>query len=142
MRNYYVYILASQRNGTLYIGVTNDLIRRVYEHKNGLVEGFTKKYNVKNLIYYEATTDVNGALQREKQLKKWNRKWKLDLIESENPNWKDLSEDLWSLWSSFSFESGNPELKITLWIPVSTRMTPGAYVLKLEILYIIALYNV
>ena len=79
---------------TLYIGVTNDLIRRVYEHKNGLVEGFTKKYNVKNLIYYEATTDVNGALQREKQLKKWNRKWKLDLIESENPNWKDLSEDL------------------------------------------------
>ncbi|OHA15464.1 MAG: excinuclease ABC subunit C [Candidatus Taylorbacteria bacterium RIFCSPLOWO2_12_FULL_43_20] len=94
MRNYYVYILASQRNGTLYIGVTNDLIRRVYEHKNGLVEGFTKKYNVKNLIYYEATTDVNGALQREKQLKKWNRKWKLDLIESENPNWKDLSEDL------------------------------------------------
>lgn len=89
-----MYILASQRNGTLYIGVTNDLIRRVYEHKNGLVEGFTKKYNVKNLIYYEATTDVNGALQREKQLKKWNRKWKLDLIESENPNWKDLSEDL------------------------------------------------
>lgn len=86
--------MASQRNGTLYIGVTNDLIRGVYEHKNGLVEGFTKKYNVKILVHYETTDAVEGALDREKCLKKWNRKWKLDLIESENPQWKDLSLDL------------------------------------------------
>ena len=94
MINYFVYILASKRNGTLYIGVTNNLIRRVFEHKNGLIEGFTKKNNLNNLVYYDVTTDINGALQREKQLKKWNRRWKLNLIESENPEWKDLSGDL------------------------------------------------
>ena len=92
--NYYVYILASQRNGTLYIGVTNDLARRVYEHKNSLIEGFTKKYNVKTLVYYEMTDDIGVAINREKCLKKWNRKWKLNLIESQNPEWKDLSLDL------------------------------------------------
>ncbi|MDO9541615.1 MAG: GIY-YIG nuclease family protein [Kiritimatiellia bacterium] len=94
MKSYYVYILASKRNGTLYIGVTNSLIRRVYEHKNGLIDGFTKKYNVNRLIYYEQFDDVNSAIHFEKKLKKWNRKWKLVLIERENPEWKDLYEDL------------------------------------------------
>ena len=88
--HYYVYILANKRNGTLYIGVTNNLERRVYEHGQGLVEGFTKKYHIHHLIYHEVTTDINAALQREKQLKKWSRKWKLELIEKDNSDWKDL----------------------------------------------------
>ena len=92
-KSYYVYILASKRNGTLYIGVTNDLTRRMYEHKNGVIEGFTKKYDVHLLVYFEQTTDIQSAIQKEKQLKKWNRKWKLDLIEESNPTWKDLSID-------------------------------------------------
>ncbi|MDI6758929.1 MAG: GIY-YIG nuclease family protein [Candidatus Omnitrophota bacterium] len=90
MKSYYVYILASKRNGTLCIGVTNDLVRRVYEHKQGLVEGFTKKYNVHNLVYFEETNDVESAIIREKRLKKWNRKWKIELIEKNNLEWKDL----------------------------------------------------
>jgi len=90
-KTYYVYILANKRNGTLYIGVTNDLLRRLYEHKNGLVEGFTKLYNVHHLVYYESVNDINAALQREKQLKRWNRKWKIELIEKENPHWCDLA---------------------------------------------------
>ena len=94
MKIYYVYILASNRNGTLYIGVTNDLLKRVYEHKNNLIDGFTKKYSVHRLVYYEQCPDVESALQREKQLKKWNRKWKLGLIEKENPEWTDLYEQL------------------------------------------------
>ncbi len=94
MKSYYVYILASKRNGTLYIGVTNDLIKRIYEHKNDFVEGFTEKYSVHRLVYYEETNDINSAIKREKQLKKWNRKWKLELIEEKNPNWKDLYETL------------------------------------------------
>jgi putative endonuclease len=92
--NYYVYILDSKRNGTLYIGVTNDLVKRIYEHKNNLVKGFTSKYEIKTLVYFEETTDVYSALQREKQLKGWNRKWKIDLIESFNVDWKDLYLDL------------------------------------------------
>ena len=91
---YYVYLLASQGNGTVYVGMTNDLIRRVYEHKNNLIEGFTKKYSVHLLVYYEQYHEVQNALVREKQLKKWNRKWKLDLIEKDNPNWTDLYEEL------------------------------------------------
>jgi putative endonuclease len=94
MKNYFVYILASKRNGTLYIGVTNDLIRRVYEHKNDLVEGFTQKYGVHTLVYYEMFDDIENAILREKRLKKWNRKWKLELIEKDNPNWRDLYPDL------------------------------------------------
>ncbi len=94
MKSYYVYILASKRNGTLYIGVTNDLIRRVYEHKQGLVEGFTKKYNVHQLVFFEETNDVESAITREKQMKKWNRQWKIELIEKQNPGWKDLYEDI------------------------------------------------
>jgi putative endonuclease len=86
--------MASRRNGTLYTGVTNDLVKRVYEHKNDLADGFTKKYRVHALVYLEQTGDVNSAIAREKQLKKWNRKWKLDLIEKSNPKWNDLYKTL------------------------------------------------
>jgi putative endonuclease len=94
MKNYYVYILASKRNGTLYVGITRDLVKRIWEHKQDMLEGFTKKYKVHNLVYFEATTDVNSAITREKQLKKWNRAWKLKLIEEQNPNWEDLYNNL------------------------------------------------
>jgi putative endonuclease len=90
MNNYYVYILASKRNGTLYIGVTNDLMRRVYEHRNDLVEGFTKKYGVHLLVYYEQHNNAESAIQRERQMKKWNRQWKINRIQEQNPDWKDL----------------------------------------------------
>jgi len=93
-RSYYVYILASRKNGTLYIGVTNDLARRVYEHKEKIIEGFTKKYGVAKLVYFEQTQDVQNALEREKRLKKWNRQWKIDLIEKMNPEWQDLYEKI------------------------------------------------
>ena len=92
--NYFVYILANKRNGTLYIGITDNLIKRVYEHKNNLIDGFTKKYNIHGVVYYETTNDIQSAINREKQLKKWIRKWKLELIEKENPEWKDLYDDL------------------------------------------------
>jgi len=91
-KRYYIYILASKRNGTLYIGVTNDLIRRVFEHKNNFVKGFTKKYNVKRLVYFEEYKDIRDALAREKRLKKWKRKWEIALIEEKNPEWDDLYE--------------------------------------------------
>ncbi|MGD0779308.1 MAG: GIY-YIG nuclease family protein [Dehalococcoidales bacterium] len=94
MKSGYVYILASKRNGTLYIGVTSDLIKRVYEHKNDFVDGFAKKYKVHSLVYYKQCDDIESAISEEKRLKKWNRKWKLELIEKENPRWKDLYEDL------------------------------------------------
>lgn len=86
--------MASQRNGTLYIGVTNNLQRRVYEHKNNIVRGFTQKYKVHDLVYYEVFDDVNEAIKREKQLKKWNRAWKIKLIEDFNLNWHDLWEEM------------------------------------------------
>lgn len=89
-----VYILASKRNGTLYTGVTSNLPKRVYEHKSGVVEGFTKKYHVHLLVWYECTEDINSAITREKQIKAWKRKWKLELIEKENPKWKDLCDEL------------------------------------------------
>ena len=88
--SYYVYILASKTGGTLYIGVTNDLVRRVFEHKSKFVRGFTKKYDVVKLVYYELYDSVENAIQREKRLKKWNRQWKIRLIEERNPNWDDL----------------------------------------------------
>ncbi|MDO8570046.1 MAG: GIY-YIG nuclease family protein [Candidatus Daviesbacteria bacterium] len=91
---YYVYILSSKRNGTLYIGVTNNLIRRAYEHKNDLVEGFTKKYGVHDLVYFESCQDVTEAIIREKQMKKWKRQWKIQLIEKQNPTWKDLYAEI------------------------------------------------
>lgn len=90
MKNYYVYILASKKNGTLYIWVTSDLIKRIYQHKNKLIDWFTKEYEVNKLVYYENTTDIYEALKREKQLKKYNRSWKIELIENFNPNWEDL----------------------------------------------------
>ena len=93
MKTFYIYILASKKNGTLYIGMTNDLVRRVYEHKSGFIEGFTKKYSINRLVYFESTTDVNEAILREKRLKKWKRQWKIELIEKSNPNWRDLSVD-------------------------------------------------
>ena len=90
LKTYYVYILASTLGGTLYIGVTNDLVRRVYEHRMGLADGFTKKYEVHRLVYFEQYGEVELAIQREKRLKKWNRAWKVRLIEEKNPNWVDL----------------------------------------------------
>lgn len=94
MKSYYVYILASKRNGTLYVGVTNNLIRRIYQHKNKLADSFTKKYNIYNLVYYEITSEIDAAIKREKQIKKWRRSWKLALIEKENPDWRDLYNEL------------------------------------------------
>ena len=94
MNTYYVYIMASKKNGTLYIGVTNNLIKRVYEHKNDLFDGFTKKYGVHKLVYFEETNDIHSAIYREKRLKKWKRRWKIDLIKKINPNWKDLYDEL------------------------------------------------
>lgn len=93
MKTYYVYILASHKNGTLYIGMTNILERRMYEHKNKLVKSFTSKYNINKLVYFEEYNSYQEAFDREKQLKKWKRAWKINLIEKENPLWNDLSEE-------------------------------------------------
>ena len=89
-----VYILASKRNGTLYIGVTSNLIKRIWEHKNNLVQGFTKQYNVHDLVWYELHENMESAILREKMLKEWKRTWKLELIESSNPNWHDLYDTI------------------------------------------------
>jgi putative endonuclease len=93
MKDYYIYILTNKKNGTLYIGVTNNLTRRIYEHRNGTIKGFTKKYNLNKLVYFEQLNDISFAILREKRLKKWNREWKVQLIEKINPEWKDLSEN-------------------------------------------------
>ena len=90
MKQYFVYILASKRNGTLYLGVTNNLLKRVHDHKNNRIEGFTKKYNVHALVYYEVYNDIYDAIAREKCIKKWKRRWKIELIEKFNPEWEDL----------------------------------------------------
>ena len=90
MRQYYVYILASKKNGTLYIGVTNNLLRRAHEHKNCLFGGFTQKYRVYNLVFYETFSNIREAIAAEKQMKKWKRQWKIQLIEQSNPQWRDL----------------------------------------------------
>jgi putative endonuclease len=94
MKKYYVYILCSKRNGTLYTGVTSDLIKRVYEHRNNLVDGFAQRYNVHRLIWFEIHESVESAISREKRIKKWKRDWKLQLIEKHNPLWKDLYESI------------------------------------------------
>jgi putative endonuclease len=94
MKDYFVYILASKRNGTLYVGFTTDLVQRVYAHRNDLVEGFSKKYGVHRLVYYETEGDYESALQREKQIKEWKRQWKIELIEKSNPEWIDLYENI------------------------------------------------
>ena len=93
-KTYYVYILASKRNGTLYIGVTNDLARRVLEHREGLVPGFTKTYGVKMLVYYESFGDITQAISREKRLKRYKREWKINLIQQSNVEWRDLTDTL------------------------------------------------
>jgi len=93
-KTYYVYILASRRNGTIYIGVTNDLARRVWEHRKGLIPGFTKTYGVKMLVYYEEFDDIHAAIHREKRLKKYKREWKINLIQAKNIEWADLYETL------------------------------------------------
>jgi putative endonuclease len=89
-----VYILASRRNGTLYTGVTSDLIKRVHEHKHDLADGFTRKYSIHTLVYFELHGDMLTAISREKQIKKWNRAWKIELIESTNPQWRDLYDEI------------------------------------------------
>ena len=94
LKTYYLYIMASRKNGTLYIGVTDNLHHRVWQHKNDVHEGFTMKYGIHRLVWYEATTSIEGAIRREKQMKRWRRQWKIDLIEKENPNWDDLYEGL------------------------------------------------
>ena len=91
---FWVYILASRPGGTLYVGVTNNLIRRVYEHRNALVEGFTRRYGVKKLVYYEQHDTAVSAIQREKNIKHWSREWKIDLILSMNPEWRDLYDEI------------------------------------------------
>ena len=91
---YFVYILASQPQSTIYIGVTNDLVRRVYEHRTNAVPGFTARHNIHQLVYFEATENVEAAIQREKRLKKWPRDWKRNLIEQDNPTWTDLYPDI------------------------------------------------
>jgi putative endonuclease len=93
-KNPAVYILASKRNGTLYIGVTSDLVKRIWEHRNNMVEGFTKRYGVHHLVCYELHASMESAIEREKRLKNWKRSWKLDLIESANPNWQDLYDTI------------------------------------------------
>ena len=91
MKSFYVYIMASSKNGTLYTGVTNNIDRRIFEHKEADIEGFTKKYNIKILVYYEETNSIEAAIQRDKHIKKWNRAWKIRLIEEKNPEWLDLA---------------------------------------------------
>ena len=93
-KTYCVYILSSQKNGTLYIRVTDNLRRRVWEHKNKKVDGFTKKYEIHHLVYFEQYNNPESAIDREKQIKKWNRAWKIELIEKKNPEWKDLYQDI------------------------------------------------
>ncbi len=89
-----VYLLASKRNGTLYTGVTSDLVKRIWEHKSDLVEGFTRKHRIHTLVWYEAHETMESAIRREKVIKKWNRHWKLKMIEAENPHWRDLYDEL------------------------------------------------
>jgi putative endonuclease len=91
---YWVYILANEPGGTLYIGVTNNLVRRVYEHREGLADGFTKRYGIKMLVYFGSLETIAAALQREKNIKHWSREWKIDLIVASNPDWRDLFDDI------------------------------------------------
>ncbi len=91
---YFVYLMASGKNGTLYVGVTNDLIRRVYEHRNGLVAGFTSRYAIHQLVWFESTPSIDSAIHKEKQIKNWKREWKVAMIEASNPLWNDLYESL------------------------------------------------
>lgn len=91
---YYVYILANKYNGTLYVGVTSNLVKRIWEHKADVAEGFTKEYHIKTLVYYEEHLDIENAIKREKRLKDWKRQWKIDLINENNPKWDDLYQEI------------------------------------------------
>ena len=93
-KQFYVYILANKRNGILYLGVTSNIVQRVWQHKNSMVAGFTRNYGIKILVYYEVHGNAEAAITREKQIKKWRRAWKLQLIEEKNPHWKDLYEEI------------------------------------------------
>jgi len=93
-KQYFVYILANKRNGTLYTGMTSDLVKRVWQHKNNMVDGFSKKYQIKHLVFFEVHQQAEEAIKREKQIKKWNRKWKIELIELNNPDWEDLYKSI------------------------------------------------
>lgn len=106
MHSYYVYLIASGKNGTLYIGVTNDLMRRINEHQQGLIEGFAKKYHVDELVYYEEFPDPKAVIAREKQLKHWKREWKIALVEKGNPGWHDLYRDFLDPESRFRMTAG------------------------------------
>jgi putative endonuclease len=106
VKHYYTYILASRPKGTLYIGVTSDLVKRIWEHKNKVIEGFTEKYNVARLVHYEVFDDPENAIKREKRLKHWDRQWKIDLIESTNPAWNDLYDHILSLDNGSSGQAG------------------------------------
>ena len=90
----YVYLMASRRNGTLYLGVTSNLVQRTYQHRNGLIEGFSKRYNCRTLVWYEAHDDIQDGRARELQMKKWKRAWKIEAIEGMNPEWRDLFEEI------------------------------------------------
>jgi putative endonuclease len=92
--NCFVYMMASSRNGTLYVGVTSDLVKRVFQHKNDVADGFTKKYRVHDLVWFESTPSIEEAVRKEKQIKDWKRAWKIALIEKENPEWRDLYADI------------------------------------------------
>lgn len=94
MKTYYVYILTNKANGVLYIGVTSNLAKRVFEHRTKAIDGLTKRYNVNKLVYFEATTDIEEAILREKRMKKWKREWKENLINSTNPSWQDLYSEI------------------------------------------------
>lgn len=94
MKKGFVYIMSNKQDGVLYIGVTSDIVKRVYEHKNDFVDGFTKQYNLKNLVYYEVYDEIEEAIKREKQLKNWHRDWKIELINKQNPKWEDLYESI------------------------------------------------
>jgi len=94
MKSYYIYIMTNKYNKVLYTGITNDLNRRVYEHKNNLIEGFTKRYNCHKLVWFEECNDINGSIAQEKRMKKWKREYKENIINELNPDWKDLSNDL------------------------------------------------
>jgi len=102
MKQGFVYILSNHKNGTLYVGVTSDLIKRTYEHKNKLINGFSKKYNLTKLVYYEVHDNIEEATNRERQIKNWHRQWKINLLEKLNPNWDDLS-------ASIEYKEGDPE---------------------------------
>ena len=94
MKKGFIYMMSNKQDGVLYVGVTSDIVKRVYEHKNGFVDGFTKQYNLKNLVYYEVYNDIEEAIKREKQLKNWHREWKIELVNKQNPQWEDLYESI------------------------------------------------